>query len=205
MIRRGSKQIISLVMSMFVCLLFVQVVAAEGDFDYIDPETNVRFHADAGIVPEDAMIVIRQIVPGLRDEDNKEFVDALENLDKAVRKQVEKLDAYIVDLLDSNSNPIQPDGYITVMIPVRDDFDRGDLEVLRVVQGDDVMFESELTTIDGQSYCVFKTNHFSTYCLIDKIGDSDKVSVYLPYVVYAIAIGSLACIVVAVRKPSNPE
>ena len=203
MIKRCSKQIVLLVMSMFICLSFVQRVAAIGDFDYVDPETNVRFHADAGIVPEDAMIAIKQIVPGLHDDDNKEFVDALSNLDKVIREHVEKLDVYIVDLLDGDSNLIQPDGYIKVMIPVRDDFDQEDLEILRVVQGDDVIFESELTVIDGQRYCVFETNHFSTYCLVDKIGDSDEVSVYLPYIVYAIAIGSLVCIVIAMRRPQN--
>lgn len=202
MIRRGLKQMIAVAVCMLVCLSLIRVgVAADGDFDYIDPETNVRFHADAGIVPEDATISIRQVVPGVSEEEDKEFEKAIENLDKVIRDQVEKLDAYIVDLVDAYSNLIQPDGYITVMIPVREDFDQEDLEVLRVVQGDDVIFDNDLTTIDGQRYCVFQTNHFSTYCLIDKVGKSDATSVYLPYVVYTMALISLVCLVVAMRKP----
>ena len=204
MMKRGLKQTISVVMSMLLCLVLAQVVlAAEGDFDYIDPDTNVIFHADDGILPDDAMIVVRQIVPGLHEEDNKEFADMLSDLDKTIRDQVEKLDAYVVDLLDANSDPIQPDGYVTVMIPVGDDFDQEDLEVLRVVQGDDVVFESDLITIDGQKYCVFKTNHFSTYCLIDKMGKSDISSAYLPYIAYTVAMGSLVCLVLAMGRPTD--
>lgn len=204
MMKRGLKQVISVVVFIVVCLSFMRIVlAADGDFDYIDPETGVRFHADAGIVPEDASIAIRQIMSGINEEEDKDFVNAIADLDKVIRDQVEKLEVYIVDLLDADSNPIQPDGYITVMIPVRDDFDQEDLEILRVVQGDDTVFENELTTVDGNKYCVFKTNHFSTYCLIDKIGKSDKVSVYLPYVVYAMALGSFVCLAIAMRRPPN--
>ena len=204
MTKRGLKQIISVMMCVFVCLVFAQVVVAE-DFDYTDPETGVKFHADEGILPDEAMILVRQLTPGV-DEDkdaDKEFVDLLENLDEVVRKQVEKLDAYIIELYDGNSNKIQPDGYVSVMIPVTDDFDQEDLEVLRVVQGEDVIFESDITEIDGQKYCVFKTNHFSTYCLIDKIGKSDVGNSYLPYVVYGLALVSLVCLAIAMRRPPN--
>lgn len=200
--KRGLKQIISIIVSVYLCLAFVQVaVAAEDDFDYIDPDTNIRLHADAGIVPEDVTVAIRQIVPGMYEDENKEFESVLNDLDKVIRDQVEKLEAYMVDLLDKDLNPVQPDGYITVMVPVRDDFDQEDLEVLRVVQGDDVIFESDLKTIDGQKYCVFKTNHFSTYCLIDKLGKNDTVNKYLPYMVYVLALTSLVCLIVAMRRP----
>lgn len=202
MTKRSLKQIISVMMCVFVCLMFARVVVAE-DFDYTDPETGVRFHADEGILPDEAMILVRQLIPGIDEDEDKEFADLLKNLDEVIRKQVEKLDAYIIDLYDGNSDKIQPDGYISVMIPVTDDFDQDDLEILRVVQGDDVIFESDITEIDEQKYCVFKTNHFSTYCLIDKMGKSDVGSAYLPYVVYGLALVSLVCLAIAMRRPPN--
>jgi len=201
--KKWLKQIISVVLSVYICLVFVQVAgAATGGFDYVDEDTNIRFHADEGVLPEDVKVSIRQIIPGVRDDEDSEFEEILEDLDKDIRKQVEKLEAYIVDLSDKDLNPIQPDGYITVMIPVREDFDEEDLEILRVVQGDDVVFETELKVIEGQKYCVFKTNHFSTYCLIDKVGKGDVVNKYLPYFVYILALTSLVCVFVATRRPT---
>ncbi|MBP5427558.1 MAG: hypothetical protein J6Y29_06720 [Clostridiales bacterium] len=202
MFKRKFKQMILMLMCAIVCLTLMQtVIAANGEFNFVDEETGVRFHAEAGIVPENAVMAIRQIIPGIHAEEDAEFSAILEDLDEAVRSQVEKLDAYIVDLLDGDSKPIQPDGYITVMIPVQDDFDQEDLAVLRVISGDDVMYESELTTIDGQKYCVFKTNHFSTYCLVDKIGKNDSASVYLPYIIYAAVLVSVVCLFFAMHRP----
>lgn len=167
--------------------------AVEGDkstiispeYNYVDKDTGVRFYAAEGVVPENTHFVVVEIIPGLHKEDDENYRNAIKDLDEDKKNEAEHLDLYRIDLVNDKEEKIVPNGYIKVMLPVSDKFDESDIEVLKVVSGRDVIYKNEITTIDGNRYCVFETNNFSTYCLMDKLSGNETIKVYTPYFIYA--------------------
>ena len=107
----------------------------------------------------------------------------MEDLDEDKVGYIENLDVYSINLVDENSNKIQPNGEVTVMIPIKDDFDLNDLEILRVTVMDDGICDSKIVQKDDVKYCVFKTNHFSIYCVSDKLTVKEYIDILAPYVI----------------------
>ena len=143
-------------------------------FTQIDPITNLWVEAPAGVFPKGSRLIVRKI-----PHDSDEYEGVIKGLDEDKKQMAERLllfDIYVVDL---NGNVIEPNtdnGLITVRMPVPDGFDKQDLEVYRVLfDFPDDDFEEHIVTIDSNSYCEFKTDHFSHYALIDKKNENNLI------------------------------
>ena len=94
----------------------------------------------------------------------------------------------LINLIDESSNKIQPNGEVTVMIPIDKYFDLADLEVLRITAIDDEIHDSRVVEKDGIKYCAFETSHFSIYCLSDKLTLKEYIEIFAPYVIIFVSI-----------------
>ena len=85
---------------------------------------------------------------------------------------MERYKLFEIYFLDIQGNIIQPSGFVKILIPIPEYFDKtkDDIDVYRIQSGldDDDDFDEHIKEIDGTYYCVFDTNHFSPYALIDK-------------------------------------
>ena len=193
MIKGIFRRVILLAFSIIFCLVFIENMCvingiAASEFEYIDKETGVRFYAEKGVVPDGAHFVTEQIIPGLYKEDTQRYNDALKDLDEDKKKEIENLDLYRIDLVNDKNEKVLPNGYIRVMLPISKRFDEEDIEVLKILSGKDVVYDNQITTVNGNRYCVFKTNSFSTYCLIDRLAPNEMMQVYVPYIVFTVVL-----------------
>ena len=129
-------------------------------------------------------------------DDNKSYENAIKNLDEDKAKRMERADLYSIDLVDENNEEIQPNGKVEVMLPIADNFDVNDLEILRVIEDEDIEYGKEIKVIKGIRYCSFKAEHFSVYCLYDRMRQHDYMEYAFPYTiatsVILVAIVSIA-------------
>lgn len=88
----------------------------------------------------------------------------------------ERIKLFEIHVVDSGGNIIQPNtfyGLVTEKIAIPDDFDNDYLGVYRVLSDlPDIEFNEYIVTIGNKHYCKFKTDHFSSYALVDKKSDN---------------------------------
>lgn len=159
-------------------------------FDAIDPETGVRVYADPGVFPKSVHLVVKKIDKG--EGLSEEYKDYLKNLDEEYRKQVEKLEFYDIKVVDEKSGVIQPNGKVTIQIPLKEGMDEKDLKSLLVLESKDSDFENKVVEIDGEKYCSFDVDHFSIYCLVDIFSVRDIFELLLPYAATITALSLVA-------------
>lgn len=83
---------------------------------------------------------------------------------------------YQITLVDESGNPLPmplPED-VELLLQVIPGLDKSDLEVVLAQNGIDTQFDENLLEIDGESYVLVKTNHFSPYSLIDKLTEEEK-------------------------------
>ena len=196
MVKNILKKMIFVVLCMAFCFGLNSAVLADKEDDslkpelnYIDEETGIRFYAEEGAIPKDARIVITPIIPGLHKEDDENYRKALKNLDEDKKKEVERLELYKIEILNKDNMKVRETGLVRVMIPINKNFDEKDLEILKIVSGKDVTYDKEITTFNGQKYCVFQNtqggNISGVCCLVDKLVPNESIQRYIPYFVYA--------------------
>lgn len=69
------------------------------------------------------------------------------------------------------------DAPVYMMYEIPEGWDREELEMIRVVTGDDQEFNEIVVEEDGKHYLAVWNDHFSDYAIIDKLTDNDKVDV----------------------------
>ena len=143
-------------------------------FVQIDPITNLWVEAPAGVFPKGSRLVVRKIPHG--SEEYEKVINGLDEDKKQIAEKLLLFEIYVVDLNGNIVDPNTDNGLITVRIPVPDDFDKEDLEVYRILfdlPDDD--FDEYVVTINSNTYCEFKTDHFSHYAFIDKKNQNNFV------------------------------
>lgn len=83
---------------------------------------------------------------------------------------------YQITLVDESGNPLSmplPED-VELLLQVVSGLDKSDLEVVLAQSGIDTQLDENLIEIDGESYVLVKTNHFSPYSLIDKLTEEEK-------------------------------
>lgn len=140
-----------------------------------DSFTGVRLEATTGELPADTTLTVSQIKSG----------DAYASVNTILGDSVTGIVAYDISL-KSGSTKIQPDGKVTVYLPIPDGFDKNRLTVYSVdmEKGTKESYAVTVETVAGKAYAVFETTHFSTYVLAEKAvsnpqtGDSSDLPLY---------------------------
>ena len=87
---------------------------------------------------------------------------------------------YDITMLQNNQ-PLQPEGYVTVKIPVPKNFDVNKTRVYHIIDRYTMEREEMPSQIDGNEkdgyFLVFRTNHFSYFAIAKEIGKVNSVSV----------------------------
>ena len=176
-------------------------IPEDKEFYQIDDNTGIRVHAPAGVFPANSHILVKKLEHGSKNNDlDDNYKKAVENLDKENKKKIEKINLYSVKVVDDNSNVLQPNGEVTIMLPVPENFNENDLEALRIMSGKDTSFSSNIVEIDGKKYCAFVTDHFSIYGLIDKLTVEDFIKHMVPYLIVYIILGISVAIYFILKK-----
>lgn len=136
-------------------------------FNQQDKATKVWVLADYGVFPYKSKLSVKD----MNEEENYNLVLAI--LDDDQKNVMERIKFYDIKVLDRFGNVSQPNGKVTVRLPIPHNFDENDLKALKVTDAQDEVFENEkVVNVDGVNYLEFETNHFSYYALMDE--DSNK-------------------------------
>ena len=149
-----------------------QQYAIDNGFDYVlldedepvsltDAATGVKVEAEAGVVPGDAKLIVEPITSG-------------EGYDKAAKAlgEVKAFRLFEIHLEDAQGKEIQPDGKVTVSIPVPEEFGE-DLAVYRI-NDDGTATKMEGSAKDG--VFTYLSDSFSHYALTEaKQAESENV------------------------------
>ena len=133
------------------------VIPAIGKPVYLaDKATGVTLYAEAGMLPDGTQMVVNAIM-----ESHQDYAAAKDIL----KNKADKFVLYDITLIGADGNPVQPNGAVTVGIPVPDGYDTAALAVHRI-NDDKTTSEYGVRTQDGMAYIA--TEHFSKYALIEK-------------------------------------
>ncbi|MBR1393159.1 MAG: leucine-rich repeat domain-containing protein [Ruminococcus sp.] len=137
--------------------------AIDNGFDYVlldeeepvsltDTATGVKVEAEAGVVPEDAKLIVEPITSG-------------EGYDKAAKAlgEVKAFRLFEIHLENAQGEEIKPDGNVTVSIPIPEEFG-ADLAVYRI-NDDDTATKMEGSAKDG--VFTYLSDSFSNYALAE--------------------------------------
>lgn len=123
----------------------------------VNTQTNVKVEFNDNAVPSDTMLEVEAITKGETYEQIKEVLPKV--------KQFILLD---INLL-RNGTKIQPNGKVTVNIPVPENFDTTKLVVYRVDGKEKIEYSVKVITDKNIVYAQFETDHFSNYVLAEEI------------------------------------
>lgn len=122
-----------------------------------NPTTNIILEATSKEIPSGAELTVTELTSG------DDYNIAVE----AIGDSATKLKLFDITLL-KDTLEVQPNGYITIKMPIPDGFDKTKLWIYHI---DD---DGNKTVIDYRidgNYIVFKTNHLSSYALVE--GDTN--------------------------------
>lgn len=154
----------------------------EQEFYIEDEETGIIIKAESGVIPFGAKILVNRL-DKMKNNQGENYEEAMKNLDEDKEKNMEKAVFYSIDLVDDNNEEVQPNGNVEVMLPIPDDFDENDIKVFRVIEDKDIEYGKEIAVIRGVRYCSIKAEHFSIYCLYDRMRQHDYMEYVLPYTI----------------------
>jgi hypothetical protein len=118
-----------------------------------DSTTGIKLTADGGIVPEDATLKVTVITSG------ENFTKA----QTALKEIGEKFNLYDISLLQKTAE-IQPNGLITVTIPIPTDYDKTKVAVYRInTDGTATLIKGK---VSGSNYEI-QLNKLSLYALVE--------------------------------------
>ena len=117
---------------------------------------NVMIKALPVAISEDVRLEVNTIKP--RNENYPKINDILSD--------VEGKKTYFDIKLIKDNQPIQPNGYVTVYIPIPKEYDNERVEIY-YVDAENAIYKLIEGAIQGEDY-TFTTNHFSTYVLVEK-------------------------------------
>lgn len=154
-------------------LKFAALDAADEE-QLVDKETGVELSAEEGVIPEGATLSVEPI----KDEEVEEIIrEIAEELDIEISEDAHII-VFDISLVNSQGVTVQPDGTVTVKIPLPEDFAE-DVTYYVYHVADDGKLTDMKATVDKDGYISFTTDHFSKYLLSDEkliedgAGDTD--------------------------------
>lgn len=164
-----------------------------------DKTTNIKLETNTGVVPADIIL-----------NSNKITTEKTLNTIKTALKDIStKYISYDITLT-SNGVKIQPNGKVTISIPIPTDYDKTKLAVYRIAD-DGTKTKYDVKVIDNLA--TFETDHFSTYVLVEnnvvnntnsKEKDDTPKTGNLDIINYVLVITALAGIgIIAFKKYSK--
>ena len=140
-------------------------------------------------------------------KDSNEWNDRIKNLDDKQKNDIENIGIYEMSIKNSSEQTFTLPENKTVrsFMPCPAGWYKNDLQVVHISAGLDEDFTEEITTVNGQHYCTFKTTHFSPYAIIDEISKNDIFEMMAPWLIGAavIAIGAAAVVIVLKNKSKS--
>lgn len=127
--------------------------------------------------------------------------EKINNLDKIMKKIKGNKKYYDIKLLKDNEI-IQPNGYVTVYIPIPEEYNKDKLE-LYFINEETKKFEKKDGEIQG-NYYTFTTNHFSIYSLVEKTEEENQ-GISITNTIFMILAGILLVAIVAILIQRNKK
>lgn len=119
-----------------------------------DNATNVKMNAKGGVLPNNTKLEVNPITKGTTFNNIKNLL------------HTEKITVFDITL-KSNGVKIQPNGKVSITIPIPAGYDSSKLVVYRVDDnGNKIEYAYKVSIIDGK-YINFETDHFSKYVLAE--------------------------------------
>lgn len=125
--------------------------------------------------------------------------DRMKALDNIMKKIKGNKKYYDIKLLKDNEI-IQPNGYVTVYIPIPEEYNKDKLE-LYFINEETKKYEKKNGEIQG-NYYTFTTNHFSVYSLVEKTEEENQ-GISITNVIFMILAGILLVAIVAILIQRN--
>lgn len=119
-----------------------------------DEETGITIDSNSGVLPEGTIVIANQVTDGEQFDTVKEIL----------KDTVEQFSVFNISL-ENNHQKIQPNGKVSVSIPVPTGYDEKELVIYHI--SDDGTKTEISSKVDG-NYIVFETDHFSTYVVAEK-------------------------------------
>ena len=120
-----------------------------------DTGTKISIAAEEGVLPQNTQLAVSSVT---EDTENYRFTQSLLK-DIAQRQTIYEIS------LSSDGVQIQPNGKVTVRLPIPEGYNRGSLGIVRVMP--DGTLQSLDFVIDGD-FLVVQTGHFSLYAIVEK-------------------------------------
>lgn len=122
----------------------------------IEQHTGIRLSSTTANIPEDTILIATKLTSGSMFETAS-----------AVLSNVRNFLVYDIKLgLDGEE--IQPDGTVKISIPIPKGFDTSRLAVYRIENDETkTAYPVAITTVEGENFATFETEHFSTYALAE--------------------------------------
>lgn len=154
-----------------------------------DAGTKISIAAAQGVLPQNTLLTVS---PAAEGTENYRLAQSLLK-DIALKQTVYEIS------LSSDNAQIQPNGQVTVRLPIPEGYNRGSLGVVRVMPDD--TFQSLNFKIDGD-FLVVQTEHFSLYTIVEKSAAASSAVSGIPTQDTDAANAKAAA--TAQKKPSSP-
>ena len=132
----------------------------------IDNETGIKIETTIEAVPENVVLEIEQL--DTSSELNQNLVEIIDTLPNTTSNT--KFKIFDIKLVDNANNEIQPNGRVTVYLPIPNGFS-SKVKVYNINPSDNenpyTLLDTTIETIDNQKYAKFTTNHFSYYSMVN--------------------------------------
>lgn len=122
-----------------------------------DKDLSIRIDAEDGVLPAGTAIKAEAVSEG----------EVFTRVQEALKDVSDKFSVYDIALISGEAK-IQPNGKVSVTLPIPADYDKNSLAVYYVA-GDGAKTELD-SKVDGDSV-TFETDHFSTYVLAEKTAE----------------------------------
>lgn len=134
-------------------------------------DATVKVIADAGALPQDAVLYANQIIDEKEVEEIEKIVE-----EKSIEEQVvaEKMVAYDIKFMAGDSE-VQPSSPVQVLVDTPEIENGKNASVIHVAENDET--EDMKGTVDNEGNVVFEAPHFSRYVIIQEGGKEVKVTI----------------------------
>lgn len=162
---------------------------------------SVIVESSDNTIPEDSTLKAEFVVDDDLEFQASEYDYLCNRLDQNLKKNIERLGIFNLKLFDKNGKEINNlDKNASVFIEIPKDFDKQDVQVYYISEGDDEHFEEKVVTRNGKNYINFETKHFSPYALIDEETRGTFFSILGASIIGAIIIAAIVVYIIYKRK-----
>lgn len=118
-----------------------------------DNELEIKLIAPVEAISEDTKLITKKIESG----------NDYDKVQKLLEKEVNKLVMYDIKL-EKNNNEIQPNGNVTLYLPIPKEYDISKIEIYRITDnGEKIKYDAQI----NEGYIIIDTNCFSKYVIAE--------------------------------------